>query len=732
MVGLMYDAGPGRGSNVFRQSGASALLTPYRTKIRARAAGPALQAQQGTPPGSSSSVDEDAVERIIEREVASWALAGQVRPDTGTIPDNAVTTAKIRDNAVTSRKIAAGAVQEAEIEDGAVTGRKLGALAVDQGNIRNNAVTDSKIRDLNVTSGKIADGAVTLAKLSNAARAAQTVSDGSITAAKLAANAVETAKVKDGAITLQKLAENARPAETSSGVTNIADDAVTSAKIASSAVRESHIQDGAVTSRKIKDNTIVAADLADQAVSQAKIANDAVRAKHINTSAVQSESIRDGAVTTAKIGSGQVTHPKLAANAVEADNVKSGAITEAKLHSDVTTKLNTRASSTPGAGAVGTTQLANNAVTAPKIASSAVTTSKIGNKQVTAAKIADGTITATQIAAGVIPSGGTGPTISGDISLSQLPDGTVIGLSRDANNNLLVRRVADAEENDYSDSTISLGPGIKYNWTINTPPLGTQEQQNARKLGDIYIVSNQNDMYVWAQDALGKRWERVSEPVIAAGSINASQLRASARTFIQAASPGGRAERGVFWVDTDADNKLWVRGQNDWIEVAAKAAAPETGLTGPRVARYTGEMTLRQVGTYVRTGAGWIMGPATFTPSIGSGIHDLEISLVRRAAGAQTTHLLSAFIDTSDLAAMTNNTSEQLISTSFSSRLATQIPAGNNQRLAFAAGGGNSNAWFGYHRIGNSTQCWLAISNRLIAQGTYTFEVAERTVARYG
>ena len=302
--------------------------------------------------------------------------------------------------------------------------------------------------------------------------------------------------------------------------------------------------------------------------------------------------------------------------------------------------------------------MANNAVTAPKIASSAVTTSKIGNKQVTAAKIADGTITATQIAAGVIPSGGTGPTISGDISLSQLPDGTVIGLSRDANNNLLVRRVADAEENDYSDSTISLGPGIKYNWTINTPPLGTQEQQNARKLGDIYIVSNQNDMYVWAQDALGKRWERVSEPVIAAGSINASQLRASARTFIQAASPGGRAERGVFWVDTDADNKLWVRGQNDWIEVAAKAAAPETGLTGPRVARYTGEMTLRQVGTYVRTGAGWIMGPATFTPSIGSGIHDLEISLVRRAAGAQTTHLLSAFIDTSDLAAMTNNTSE--------------------------------------------------------------------------
>lgn len=51
------------------------------------------------------------------------------------------------------------------------------------------------------------------------------------------------------------------------------------------------------------------------------------------------------------------------------------------------------------AGCVGTTDLANNAVTTPKIANNAVSNPKIANNAVTGAKIADGTITNADVSA---------------------------------------------------------------------------------------------------------------------------------------------------------------------------------------------------------------------------------------------------------------------------------------------------------------------------------------------
>ena len=63
------------------------------------------------------------------------------------VPDNSVTTPKIRDYAVTSDKIATFAVTTDKIQEGGVTTSKLAALAVTTAKIQEGAVTASKIAD---------------------------------------------------------------------------------------------------------------------------------------------------------------------------------------------------------------------------------------------------------------------------------------------------------------------------------------------------------------------------------------------------------------------------------------------------------------------------------------------------------------------------------------------------------------------------------------------------------
>lgn len=72
-----------------------------------------------------------------------------------TVPENAITTAKIADIAVTAAKLA----------NGAVTPTKLSDLAVLTAKIADLAVTTAKLADSSVTTPKIANGAVTLPKI---------------------------------------------------------------------------------------------------------------------------------------------------------------------------------------------------------------------------------------------------------------------------------------------------------------------------------------------------------------------------------------------------------------------------------------------------------------------------------------------------------------------------------------------------------------------------------------
>ena len=150
---------------------------------------------------------QDAIEYVFSQIQEAYS---------GSIPDGAVSTAKLTDEAVTTAKLADNAVTEDKIADGAVTGDKIAAGAVSgtsfadgsipagkldinsvgTDNLVNNCVTDVKLANDAVITQRIKDGAVTTAK----------ILDANVTTAKIANANVTTAKIKDGNVTEAKLA----------------------------------------------------------------------------------------------------------------------------------------------------------------------------------------------------------------------------------------------------------------------------------------------------------------------------------------------------------------------------------------------------------------------------------------------------------------------------------------------------------------------------------------------
>jgi len=99
----------------------------------------------------------------------------------GSLPDDAVTTPKIKDGNVTGDKIANTAVATTKLADLAVTAAK----------IASKAVSTAKIADKAVTGAKLADGAVATAKLGT----------GSVTQPKMATDSVGTGQIINGSVT---------------------------------------------------------------------------------------------------------------------------------------------------------------------------------------------------------------------------------------------------------------------------------------------------------------------------------------------------------------------------------------------------------------------------------------------------------------------------------------------------------------------------------------------------
>jgi hypothetical protein len=111
-------------------------------------------------------------------------MAGQAT----TVPDGAITSAKLAEGAVTSSKMADGAVEGAKIANGSIN-----SIHLANGAIGMNAITDGA-----VTSAKLADGAITPEKLAEGAITSTVLDDDAVTSAAIADGSVDTVHLVHG------------------------------------------------------------------------------------------------------------------------------------------------------------------------------------------------------------------------------------------------------------------------------------------------------------------------------------------------------------------------------------------------------------------------------------------------------------------------------------------------------------------------------------------------------
>ena len=146
------------------------------------------------------------------------------------------------------------------------------------------------------------------------------------------------------------------------------------------------ILDGAVTSQKILDGTIVTADLADGAVNSAKILDNSVT----------TDDITDGTIATVDIANNAVTTQKIAPST----NINQFLVTDNLGNSNwaafnKTSKFSGDGVNTPldiAAGAITSTELADNSVTSAKILDGTIQNADLAANSVGSANIIDGSI----------------------------------------------------------------------------------------------------------------------------------------------------------------------------------------------------------------------------------------------------------------------------------------------------------------------------------------------------
>ena len=181
------------------------------------------------------------------------------------------------------------------------------------------------------------------------------------------------------------------------------------------AIIASKIADAAVTAAKIMDEAVNNLKLADQAVSTAKLEVAAVTADVLASGAVISTKLADGAVTAAKLAQGAVDATSLASSikAVEvvsalptSGNVEGRQVfltTDGKLYRYYNGAWTTALAAGDINGTLGSSQIADNAITNSKLAALAVDASKLADGSVSAAKLAANAVDATKFASGIRP-----------------------------------------------------------------------------------------------------------------------------------------------------------------------------------------------------------------------------------------------------------------------------------------------------------------------------------------
>lgn len=296
------------------------------------------------------------------------------------LSDNAVTTIKIAPKNVTTEKISSK-VGTANATAGHVL------TADGRGGVKFDAVSGASGELKGSTSIDVTDGGGAL--LHDAVLA---VKDKGIKTAHLDDNAVATDHIIDGAVTREKIANDAinndKVQNVSLSGSKLRDNTLTASKIQADAITEVKIKDGAVTTNKINN----------LAVTNVKIANNTITGGKLENGTIQTVKLADGAVTTEKISAGNAqrghvltveSNGTVAFKAPTGQDVSSGDLKgdesiDVEYGEDaVLRNVNIKVK----AGGIKSDHLDYGAVGSAELADNAVDTEHVKNKAITAAKI---------------------------------------------------------------------------------------------------------------------------------------------------------------------------------------------------------------------------------------------------------------------------------------------------------------------------------------------------------
>jgi hypothetical protein len=241
-----------------------------------------------------------------------------------------------------------------------------------------------------IAAASVANGAIGTTQLAPGAVQSGNIASGAVGNAQLAPDAVQSANIVVGAVGTTQLATGAV------GNAQLAPDAVQSGNIAAGAVGTTHLADDAVDSSKLAAGAVLSGNIANDAVLGGNIAAGAVGTTHLADNAVVSAKIANGAIGSAKldstIGLWTVADTDVFRSAGKV-GIGTNAPTTALDVAGIVTATGFSGSFTGngagltgvpvGAGAVGSIQLADNAVLSEKIAAGAVDNAKLANPGVT-------------------------------------------------------------------------------------------------------------------------------------------------------------------------------------------------------------------------------------------------------------------------------------------------------------------------------------------------------------
>jgi hypothetical protein len=181
--------------------------------------------------------------------------------------------------------------------------------------------------------------------------------------------------IKDGSITSGKIADDAVT------TAKIIDNAVTNALIATDAVNQDSIAANAVTASEIVAGTITTSEIASSTIVSGNIASNTIVAGDIASGTLTSASGVFGTISADDVTTGTLNASNVAVTNLNADNITTGTLNANNLQiDDVTIDTDGSGNLIVKTGGVGTTQIADDAVTDAKVSNlsaSSITTGSL-------------------------------------------------------------------------------------------------------------------------------------------------------------------------------------------------------------------------------------------------------------------------------------------------------------------------------------------------------------------